>query len=126
MQTLLIVLLCLFTAAAAPARDSLCLFGDDGKIAVAVFEHRIGAGDRATEITLIYGGYVLRGRLKDVDAGPVTLKDVTPGPNAYSFSGRISIDFATRRITLKGRLKTPPGNDGIEIDASFEGRELRS
>ena len=125
LAALLLVFLSLPAASPARARDSVCLLGDDGKIAVSVFEHRAGAGDRATEVTLIFGGYVLRGQLKNANSGPITLRDVNPGPNAYSFSGRISIDYPTSRITLKGRLKTPPGNDGIDLDASFEGKELR-
>src|SRR5579862_5320178 len=70
-------------SSAAFARDSTCLLGDDGKIALTSLEHRTTTG-RGTDVTVIYGAHLLRGKLVNVDAGPITLKE--SGPQAYSFT----------------------------------------
>ena len=125
LAVLLAASLLLLSAVPAQARDSVCLLGDDGKIAVSTFEHRAGGSNRATDVTLIFGGHILRGLLKDVNSGPIAMKEFGSGPNGYSFSGTISVDYPTRRITLKGKLQTPPDKGGIDLDASFEGKELQ-
>ena len=65
---------------------------DDGLI-VNVFEHRSGADKRVTNLTLIFGGWVLEGTLDDTNAGPVTLNDKQ---GRGSFVGDISISYDSR------------------------------
>lgn len=86
--------------------DSQCLLGDNGKIAVTTFEHRDGGSHRATEITLIYGLHLLRGRLRDRDAGPITLSEA--GGEHYAFVGNLRVDYDALKMTLKGKLKYTP------------------
>ncbi len=87
------------------AADSLCLLGDDGKIAVTTYEHRAAADTRATIVTLVFGSYILRGKLHDVDAGAITLREAGAAKNSYpKFVGNINVNYQTYQIKLKGAL----------------------
>lgn len=96
----------LIFAPAVFAADSQCLLGDNGKIAVTTFEHRDGGSHRATEVTLIYGMHLLRGRLRDTDSGPIALSET--GPEHYAFVGSLRVDYNAMKMTLKGKLKYTP------------------
>ena len=115
-------LLCFSTA--AMARDSTWLLGDDGQaVALTTFEHRAENG-RATTVTLIYGEHLLRGELKDVDSGKITLKASAALPeNNYIFKGMISIDYEKMQIKLKGRMTV--GEDEIaSYDTTIKCKQL--
>ena len=105
------------------AADSVCMLGDNGKIALSTFEHRSGTGDgRVTEVTLIFGMHLLRGRLIDTDSGPVTLKEAA-GKDSYSFRGTIGVNYQTKKMTVKGQIKS--GNLEVSnINSTFRGKEL--
>jgi hypothetical protein len=125
-----------FAAASAYGRDSTCLLGDDGKVAVTTFEHRAKDG-RATDVTLIYGSHFLKGALSDTDSGKITLsehgmqqckqEEMREGmEDNYIFKGTIKVDYDTGKITLKGKLKFYAGGDGDQdIDTVFECKELQ-
>ena len=123
--TALMVAVVSLMAVRADARDSTCLLGDDGKIAVTTLEHRADNSRRATEVTLIFGAHLLRGRLKDTDSGKITLQEKDAGKDAYTFSGTISIDYKKMRITLKGKLKFAPDLPGENLNTSFKCKELQ-
>ncbi len=117
----------LLFAPAASARDSTCLTGDDGKITVTTLEHRdptdATATHRVTEITLIYGMRVLRGRLRDVDAGPVMLIETGSGKDKFNFIGTFRIDYDKMKMTLKGKLKGAAATDD-PCNTTFSCKEL--
>ena len=97
------------------ARDSAWLLGDNGKVAVNIFEHRAGMG-RATGVTLIYGSFFLHGELHDTNSGKITLVLSDPQPaNRYTFTGTISIDYEKSQLTLKGAM-TDGTADHTEIE----------
>ena len=114
----------LVSASTAFAADSVCMLGDNGKIGLSTFEHRAASGDgRVTEVTLIFGMHLLRGRLIDTDSGSITLKEGGSGKDNYTFRGTIGVNYQTKRMTVKGRIKT--GNLEISnINSTFRGKEL--
>jgi len=104
------------------ARDSTCLLGDNGKIAITTYEHRATDGNgRETYVTLIYGDNFLMGMLHDADDGPIDL--VASQSSGYSFNGRISIDYTKNTITLRGKLNFTQ-SDGQILNTRFSCREL--
>jgi hypothetical protein len=100
------------------------MLGDNGKIGLSTFEHRSGTGDgRVTEVTLIFGMHLLRGKLIDTDSGPITLKEAGSSRDSYTFRGTIGVDYQTKKMTVKGKIKT--GSLEISnINSTFRGREL--
>ncbi len=87
--------------------DSSWYLCQDDYLIINTFEHRDGFDTRATNITLIFGGWVLEGELVDVKAGSVVLKSA---PGDGSFVGDVKIWFEghgedRQRITLIGILK---------------------
>ena len=114
----------LLSVSNAFAADSVCMLGDNGKIGLTTFEHRAASGDgRVTEVTLIFGMHLLRGRLIDTDSGPITLKEAGSGKDSYTFRGTIGVNYQTKRMTVKGKLKA--GNLEISnINSTFRGKEL--
>jgi hypothetical protein len=115
----------LLFAPAAFARDSTCLLGDNGKIAVTTLEHRAG-GDgthRVTDITLIFGAHLLRGHLRDADSGPVTLVEAGTRDN-YKFVGTLGIDYDKMKMTLKGKLKYDPATSDL-YNTTFDCKQLQ-
>jgi len=114
----------MLSVSTAFAADSVCMLGDNGKIALTTLEHRSGTGDgRVTEVTLIFGMHLLRGRLIDKDSGPVTLKEIGSSKGSYTFGGTVGVDYQTKKMTVKGKLTT--GNTEISrINATFRGKEL--
>lgn len=126
MKNLRVILLAALVSVMAlrvEARDSTCLLGDDGKIAVTTLEHRAENSTRATDVTLIYGAHLLSGKLKDADSGKITLKEKGAGKDSYTFVGNISVDYKKGRITLKGKLKFAP-DVAENINTSFKCKEL--
>lgn len=97
----------LSTAMAGDSASYACIgtttiFGRDAKITVNLFEHRNNTGDgRATDLTLIYGQYVLKGTFNntDSDEGVVVLKD-----SKNNYKGNYSMDWSTRLVTLEGKI----------------------
>ncbi|MEK2690854.1 hypothetical protein [Bdellovibrio sp. GT3] len=87
--------------------DSMWQICQDDTLVVNLYEHRAeveatptGAiQHRTTNITMIYGGWVLIGELRDASTGNVTLRH-TNG----SYSGMVSI-ISNGRLTLTGTLK---------------------
>jgi hypothetical protein len=111
-------------ASIAFARDSTCMLGDNGKIALTTLEHRSATGDgRVTEVTLIFGMHLLRGKLVDTDSGPVTLKETGSSKYNYTFGGTIGVDYQTNKMSVKGKITV--GSDEISnINSTFRGKEL--
>lgn len=108
----------------ASAADSVCMLGDNGKIGLTTFEHRSATGDgRVTEVTLIFGMHLLRGRLVDTDSGPITLKEAGSAKDSYTFRGTVGVNYQTKKMTVKGKIKA--GNLEISnINSTFRGKEL--
>jgi hypothetical protein len=82
--------------------DSAWYLCADDHLVVNFFEHRAGADTRATDITLIFGGYTFLGSLGDNISGPVVLKD--PDHKGASFIGKADIDFRKDTFKIKGVL----------------------
>jgi len=125
-RSLLIGSLCvLLFVSTGWAKDSTCLLGDNGKIAVTTFEHRTVSGGRATDVTLIFGTHLLRGELVDADSGPITLKATSKmKENRYVFGGSINVDYSGMKMTLKGKMEV----EGIEIskfNTTFRCKQLQ-
>jgi hypothetical protein len=111
-------------ASMAFAADSVCMLGDNGKIALSTFEHRSGTGDgRVTEVTLIFGMHLLRGKLVDTDSGPITLKETGSSKYSYTFRGTIGVDYQTKKMTVKGKI-TADSTEISSINSTFRGKEL--
>ncbi|MEA9355798.1 hypothetical protein SHI21_06285 [Bacteriovorax sp. PP10] len=108
MKRLLLLALCSGSYCEAFAKDSdwkLCkddvvVSGENSKLVVNAYEHRTSNG-RAADLTLIYGGNVLRGNLdtSESTSGVVKLK----GDNSL-FKGTAAIDYQTGAISLVGKL----------------------
>lgn len=122
--TVLAIVCSALFASGAFARDSICMLGDNGKIALTTLEHRSAAGDgRVTEVTLIFGMHLLRGKLVDTDSGPVTLKETGSSKYNYTFGGTIGVDYQTNKMSVKGKITV--GSDEISnINSTFRGKEL--
>lgn len=108
MKKALLFILCAGFLNTAFAKDStwkLCvgdvvLYEETVKLVVNVFEHRNAEG-RATDLTLIYGGNVLKGGFNSTenDSGVVILKE-----NQSFFRGTAAVDYSEDTLALKGRL----------------------
>lgn len=122
--TVLAIVCSALFASIAFARDSTCMLGDNGKIALSTFEHRSATGDgRVTEVTLIFGGHLLRGKLVNTDSGPITLKEAGSSKYNYTFGGTIGVDYQTNKMSVKGKITA--GSDEISnINSTFRGKEL--
>ena len=109
MKNLFLIIAGLLLSVNAMALDSdwkLCkgdaiLFDRDASIVVNAFEHRVSKG-RAADITLIYGGHILKGSYSTSEStsGTVLLKGI--GSN---FKGNVAIDYGRGLMTLVGRLE---------------------
>ena len=121
---LLLGIVSLLSVSTAFAADSVCMLGDNGKIGLSTFEHRAATGDgRVTEVTLIFGMHLLRGRLVDTDSGTITLKEAGAAKDSYTFRGTVGVNYQTKKMTVTGKIKT--GNLEISnINSSFRGKEL--
>jgi hypothetical protein len=112
------------SVSAAFAADSVCMLGDNGKIGLTTFEHRSATGDgRVTEVTLIFGMHLLRGRLVDTNSGAIILKEAGSSKESYTFRGTIGVNYQTKKMTVKGKIKA----DNLEISSissTFPGKEL--
>ena len=113
----------------AYGRDSLWLVGDDGSIAVTTFERRNSTGDgRETNVTLIYGEYVLRGMLRGADSGKIELTEMGHPSDPYVFTGNISVSYGepqANRVRLSGVLKYGSHGDR-KIDTTISCKEMKN
>lgn len=104
------IIACILMPLSSFAKDSVWGLANNDKIALSFLEHRF-ADDRAAEVKLITGDWLLTGLVKDHDGytkpAPITLT----GPKA-TFKGTISIDFSTSKVALKGKLTL----DGTPFD----------
>lgn len=121
MKFLALTAMALFIAASAHAADSSRLACDNGQVLLHVFEHRTGADERATEITVIYGGYIFNGNIEE--GSPAVLETLRPSRGGNQFSGVISVDYA------KGKVKVAEGElllDGTRMPVApkFRCKEL--
>lgn len=108
MKKLLLIALCSSFISSAYALDSdwkLCkgdviLYDDMVNLVVNIYEHRSTNG-RAADLTLIYGGHVLRGTYATTESttGEVKLK----GDNS-SFKGISAVDYGRGILNLNGVL----------------------
>lgn len=108
MKKLLLIALCSGFISSAHALDSdwkLCkgdviLYDDMVNLVVNVYEHRKGNG-RAADLTLIYGGHVLRGSYSTTESttGNIKLKG-----DKSSFKGTAAVDYGRGVLTLHGVL----------------------
>lgn len=106
MKKLLLLALCSSFISTAHALDSdwkLCkgdviLYDDMVNLVVNVYEHRNGNG-RAADLTVIYGGHVLRGSYSTTESttGEVKLKGTKS-----SFKGVAAVDYGRGILDLKG------------------------
>jgi len=81
---------------------STTIFNQNKKITVNLFEHRNSTGDgRETELTLIYGQYVLKGTFNNSDGseGAVVLKD-----SKNNYKGNYSMSWSDSQVTLDGKI----------------------
>jgi len=102
--SIIAILVGMLMAASAFAKDSVWILGNNNKVAINVFEHRVGADQRAAEVTLIMGSWFLNGQLKDRGQGYANPAPITLTTKSGSFKGTISVDFSTNKVTLKGTL----------------------
>src|ERR1051326_3625901 len=86
------------------AKDSVWALGNNNKVAINIFEHRVGADKRGAEITLIMCSWFLNGQVKDTGQGYTNPAPVTLTTKSGTFKGTISIDFSKAKVTLKGKL----------------------
>lgn len=111
------------SATVAFAGDSAWLLGDNGRVAVNVFEYREGTG-RATEVALIYGRFFLRGALHDTNTGKITLVSADAPPEArYTFTGTVSINYVKSQLILKGTM-TEGAAEIEKFDATIRCKRL--
>lgn len=109
MKKIMLLVLCSGFMSSAFARDSdwkLCvgdakLFDESVKLVVNVFEHRNGSDARATDLTMIYGGHVLKGAFNSTssDTSVVVLKN-----EESSYRGVATVNYPASTIALVGRL----------------------
>jgi hypothetical protein len=67
--------------------------------------------------------HLLRGKLVDVDSGPVTLKEAGSSRDSYTFRGTIGVNYQSKKMTVKGKIKS--GNLEVSnINSTFRGKEL--
>ena len=101
------------------AKDSTWMLGDDKIVALNLLEHRVGAGDRATEIALIEGAWILTGQLKEGANGyPHPAKITLKATNA-SFTGTIDLDYGSSKSSRKGSVRAP--NEGtVKLKGKLE------
>jgi hypothetical protein len=113
------VALSLFLCSFANAKDSLWGLGDNGKIAISFFEHRSDASGRVIDVTLIIGGWLLTGSIKEPDDGRVEGRPISLAGKNASFEGTINVGFGdeTSEIKLKGKLTLGP--NVIALDESI-------
>jgi hypothetical protein len=102
--SIIVILVGMLISVSAFAKDSVWLLGNDDKVAVNILEHRVGSDDRAAEITLIMGSWLLTGQVKDTGQGYTNPAPVTLTTKNGTFKGTISIDFEKTKVTLKGKL----------------------
>ena|SRR6185369_12976782 len=96
----------------ASAKDSAWLLCDDGKHVVNVYEHRNQTGDgRVTDLTFIFGSYLLKGRLVNTDSGPVSLRE-----NSSRFRGTVTVNYAKDNLKLVGDLNLTQGVEKLESE----------
>lgn len=81
--------------------DSTWLLCHSDSLVVNAFEHRVDYDKRATNFTLLFGGYVLEGHIIDDLAGPVVLTDKN---GKSKFSGNTEIDLISNTMFLQGSL----------------------
>lgn len=105
------------------AKDSVWVLGNNQKVAINVFEHRVGADKRAAEITLIIGSWFLSGQVKDSGQGYANPAPVTLKTKDATFKGTISVDFSKNKVTLKGKL-TLIGQP-FDLNETMSVKELR-
>ena len=98
--------LCLFLCSLANAKDSLWGLGDNGRIAISFLEHRAGASLRVIDVTLIVGGWLLAGSVKEPSDGHVEDRPISLAAKNATFEGTFNVEFGgdTNKIKLKGKL----------------------
>jgi hypothetical protein len=105
MKTYLIgIIVGILMAVSSFAKDSVWVLGNNNKVAINIFEHRVGSDKRAAEVTLIMGSWLLTGKVKDNGQGYVNPAPVTLTTKSGNFKGTISVDFSKSKVTLKGTL----------------------
>ena len=115
MKSFLVGLLTAITAfSSAFAKDSLWGVGNDGTLALNLFEHRARGTSRAADITLIMGSWFLSGKLVDSgngypNPGAITLTGRN-GSLRGTFTGTIRLDFAAKKVRLTGTLALGPAS----------------
>jgi hypothetical protein len=121
MKFAILAALALFTAA-AHAADSTRLACDNGSVLLHVFEHRTGAEDRATDVTVIYGGYIFSGSI--AEGAQSVLAPIGEYARAGNeFSGVITIDYAKGKVKVAGGALSLEG-ERIPVAAKFSCKEL--
>ncbi|MEK2690856.1 hypothetical protein [Bdellovibrio sp. GT3] len=106
------------TLAATPsfAKDSrwlLCkgdtvVLGENNSLVVNVFEHRKGPAGRETSLTLLFGGWLLKGAIDNTNSYS---RDVQLSGDRSGFDGKVTLDWGASTVQLEGILdlqyKTP-------------------
>lgn len=122
MKFALLAVMAIFSASAAHAADSSRLACDNGSVLLHVFEHRNGAEDRATDITVIYGGYIFAGSIQE--GTPSALEPIGQYARAGNqFSGSITIDYAKSKVKVANGALTLEG-ERIPVAGKFNCKEL--
>jgi hypothetical protein len=124
MKNLFLFIFSLITMSDAFGLDSdwkLCkgeaiIFENDVKIVVNAFEHRNGNG-RAVDLTLIYGGNILRGSYNTTEStsGVVTLKGADS-----SFKGNVAIDYGRGIMNLSGKMTMAKSGSSLKANLECE------
>ena len=112
--------LCLFLSAVSNAKDSLWGLGDNSKIAISFLEHRAGDSPRVIDVTLIVGGWLLVGSVKEPSDGRIEKRPMSLIAKDASFEGTFSVQFRgeTSEVKLKGKLAL--GSNVVSLDETIQ------
>ncbi|MGZ3712442.1 MAG: hypothetical protein ACXWQO_18090 [Bdellovibrionota bacterium] len=121
MKLTILAVMAILTGSVANAADSARLACDNGHILLHVFEHRNGADSRATDIVVVYGGYVFAGEIEEGLAS--VLAPLGAPRNGNQFSGVFTIDYSKNKVKVaNGELNLE--GERLPVDAKFNCKEL--
>ncbi|WP_413580870.1 hypothetical protein [Bdellovibrio sp. HCB288] len=109
MKNLILVIGMTLAATPSFAKDSAWLickgdavvFGENNSLVVNVFEHRKGHAGRETSLTLLFGGWVLKGAFDNTNTYS---SDVQLSGDRSGFDGKVTLDLRASTLQLQGVL----------------------
>lgn len=120
MKFILLAAMAVLFGSGAQAADSSRLVCDNDQVMLHVFEHRT-AEDRATDIAVIYGGYVFAGTVGDGQY--FVLQPLGSEPNGNEFWGSLKVDYVNKKAKLARGMLVLQGTK-IPVARNFSCKEL--